>query len=103
MGWNLSRLFPAGRRNPKFSLRGCTSQQKFFARGPGKNLAIVEPKYTFLSWEAKPQFFIKGPIKKRKGGFCLYSILLIGLFFCIFFCKFFVFFFVCTHWKGHCP
>ena len=52
----------------------------------------MEPKYTFLSWEAKPQFFIKGPIKKRKGGFCLYSIRLIGLFFCIFFCKFFVFF-----------
>ena len=68
------------------------ASKNFLPRGPGKNLAIVEPKYTFLSWEAKPQFFIKGPIKKRKGGFCLYSIRLIGLFFCIFFCKFFVFF-----------
>ena len=65
-------------------------------------MAIVEPKYTFLSWEAKPQFFIKGPIKKRKGGFFPYSICLAGLFFCIFFLKFFVFF-VCTHWEGHCP
>ena len=55
------------------------TRKKFLARGPGKNLAIVEPKYTFLSWEAKPQFFIKGPIKKRKGGFFPYSICLAGL------------------------
>merc|ERR1712023_547116 len=62
----------------------CQPAKNFLPKGPGKNLAIVEPKQTFSSWEAKPQFFIKGPIKKRKGGFCLYSIRLIGLFF--FFC-----------------